>query len=65
MDSLFAGLPGLTLTANQEKAVRNGAAFPLAGQPGRYRLYGAWGEFLALGQLREGKMVTIKSFFDV
>ena len=65
VDSLFAGLPGLTLTANQEKAVRNGAAFPLAGQPGRYRLYGAWGEFLALGQLREGKMVTIKSFFEV
>ena len=65
VDSLFAGLPGLTLTANQEKAVRNGAAFPLAGQPGRYRLYGAGGEFLALGQLREGKMVTIKSFFEV
>ena len=65
VDSLFGGLPGLTLTANQEKAVRNGAAFPLAGQPGRYRLYGAWGEFLALGQLREGKMVTIKSFFEV
>ena len=65
VDSLFAGLPGLTLTANQEKAARNGAAFSLAGQPGRYRLYGAGGEFLALGQLREGKMVTIKSFFEV
>ena len=65
VDSLFGGLPRLTLTANQEKAVRNGAAFTLAAEPGRYRLYGAGGEFLALGECREGKMKTLKSFFEV
>ena len=60
-----AGLPCLTLTAGQEKAVRNGAAFTLAAAPGRYRLYGAGGEFLALGECREGKLCTLKSFFEV
>ena len=65
VDSLFGGLPRLTLTAGQEKAVRNGAAFTLAAQPGRYRLYGAGGEFLALGECREGKLCTLKSFFEV
>lgn len=64
-DSLFRQYKALTLTAPQEKCVRNGAAFTYPGREGAYRLYSQGGEFLALGQVREGKLCTIKSFFEV
>ncbi len=64
-DSLFRQHKALTLTAPQEKCVRNGAAFTYPGLEGTYRLYSQEGEFLALGQVREGKLSTIKSFFEV
>lgn len=65
VDSMFASYPAMTLTPNQTKRVRNGNAFSHSGQSGRYRLYSDAGEFLALGQLRDGVMSTIKSFFEV
>ena len=64
-DSLFRAHPALTLTAPQEKCVRNGAAFTYFGKEGSYRLYSQGGEFLALAQVREGKLSTVKSFFEV
>ena len=66
VDALFAGHPALTLTGPQEKTVRNGGAFSLPLAPvGRYRLYSRAGGFLALGEVHDGAMHTVKSFFEV
>ena len=64
VDSLFQDSPPVQLTPRQERACRDGAAFSLNLAPGTYRLYGA-SEFLALGRCDEGRMRTIKSFFEV
>ena len=65
VDSMFASYPSLTLTPNQTKRVRNGNSFSHTAAPGKYRLYGNDGEFLALAQVQDGVMSTIKSFFEV
>lgn len=65
VDTLFAAHPALTLTPAQEKCCRNGASFTLRFAPGRYRLYAESGEFLALGEVRDGRMETVKSFFAI
>ena len=61
-DSLFASYPALTLSPAQEKCCRNGASFTFCGE-GTYRVYGQDGSFLALSEVREGKLCTVKSFF--
>ena len=66
VDSLFAHLPAITVTEKQEKRVRNGMAFTLAGaEEGEYRVYAPDGAFLMVGQVSEGKLTTVKSFFEV
>ena len=65
VDSLFSAYPRLTLTANQEKQCRNGASFSIGRVPGRCRAYGQNGEFLALCEVIDGKLKTVKSFFEV
>lgn len=62
IDSMFASYPKLILTPAQEKCCRNGASFTYSGE-GTYRIYGQDGSFLALSQVQEGKLCTIKSFF--
>lgn len=64
VDSLFSAYPRLTLTAGQEKCVRNGAAFTCKRAEGRYRVYSQSGAFLALCEAADGKLKTVKSFFD-
>ena len=66
VDRFFAGLPVLLLkTAGAEKRLRNGAALDARGSPdGDYRVYGVDWTFLALCRCRNGKLSTIKSFFD-
>ena len=58
----------------EEKAAVSGKAEALlrvGGQPdsklpeGRYRIYSEMGEFLALCRCEQGKLITIKSFFEV
>ncbi|MBE6928113.1 MAG: tRNA pseudouridine(55) synthase TruB [Ruminococcaceae bacterium] len=65
IDSLFPDASSLTLTAAQEKCVRNGASFTMKGEAERCRVYSADGEFLALAQIKDGRLSTIKSFFGV
>lgn len=65
VDSLFSAYPRLTLTANQEKQCRNGASFSIQQPLGRCRAYGQSGEFLALCEVVDGKLKTVKSFFEV
>ena len=65
VDTMFRDLPQVTLTANQEKRCRNGNSFSMHLPAGRYRAYSMSGEFLMLGQMEDGVMSTVKSFFEV
>ena len=65
VDSMFRSHPAVTLSAKQEKRVRNGNSFSVTLEPGTYRAYDAQGEFLALSRVEDGVMSTVKSFFDV
>lgn len=66
VDTLFARYPALTVQGGNEKKVRNGMAFSLPGvEPGDYRVYGGDGTFLMLGRVAQGKLTTVKSFFEV
>ena len=65
VDSMFRQYPALTLTAKQETRCRNGNSFTTDAPEGKYRLYSAAGEFLALSQVNDGVMSTVKSFFEV
>ena len=66
-DSLFAQHPALTLNESAARKLRNGMVLPLSDgtQPGQYRVYGPEGEFLALCRAEDGKLTTVKSFFEV
>ena len=65
VDTMFASYPAITLTEKQEIRCRNGNSFTLQANDGRYRVYGQNGEFLALSQVDDNIMSTIKSFFEV
>ena len=65
VDTLFPEAKRVLLSVSQEKTVRNGGSYTCRLPERRYRLYAQNGEFLALGELRRGKMETIKSFFEV
>ena len=66
VDTLFSAYAARTLTAAQEKAIRNGAAFTCTEPDAEaLRLYGRSGEFLALGRIQDGMLRPIKSFFEV
>ena len=67
VDSYFARYPSLSLDQeSQEKKVRNGNTIRVDDSPdGEYRVYGPGGEFLALSRLENGRLTTIKSFFEV
>ena len=66
VDALFAHLPTLTVRGKNEMKVRNGVSFPLpTAQPGEYRVYGENGAFLMVGKVADGKLTTVKSFFEV
>lgn len=65
VDSMFANYPAVTLTANQEKRCRCGNSFSVSFPAGTCRAYSQSGEFLMLARVRDGKMETIKSFFEV
>ncbi len=65
VDTMFGGYPQVTLTEKQEKCCRNGMAFSISLPEGTYRVYAKDGEFLALSHMVEGKLTTIKSFWNV
>lgn len=67
VDAYFAGRPVLILKPAAEKKVRNGMTLVLPDAPsaGEYRVYSESGEFLALSRVSQGKLITIKSFFQV
>lgn len=66
VDAYFAGRPILILKPEPEKKVRNGASLSAPGLPdGEYRVYSQSQEFLALCRVQDGRLTTIKSFFEV
>lgn len=65
VDTLFSELKAITLTGPQEKALRNGVRYTCPLPDETYRLYGTNGAFLALGKPVEGKMCSLKNFFEV
>ena len=66
VDSLFRAAAALTVDARQERRIRCGNAMELPELPnGDYRCYSQAGDFLALGRAENGRLHTIKSFFEV
>ena len=66
VDSCFAHFPAVTATEREEKKfIRNGCQYNCNLENGKYRVYSSGGEFLMLGQAEQGRMTTIKSFFEV
>ncbi len=66
VDALFSDSPELRLAgARAERAVRNGSDTPCRAAEGRYRVYSESGEFMMLGEVKDGVLRTIKSFFEV
>ena len=65
VDSLFSDRPALKLTGRQAERLSHGGSFSTPAQPGEYRAYSPDGVFLALCQVSDGALSTIKSFFEV
>ena len=65
VDSMFASHEKLSLNEKQARFVKNGNAFTATCADGTYRVYAPDGEFLALCKAENGKVSTIKSFFEV
>ena len=64
-DTLFRLHPRKTVTAAEEKRIRNGNSIRLETPDSTLRLYSENGEFLALASVTDGECKTIKSFFEV
>ena len=71
VDTCFAGRPVLILRPEAERRLRNGMTLVLSREElpeqlqGECRVYGASGEFLALGRCQGRTLHTVKSFFSV
>ena len=65
VDRLFAGNQMCRVSSEEEKKLRCGSSFPTSLPDGEYRVYGASGDFLMLGRAEDGRMHTVKSFFEV
>ncbi|MGE4483750.1 MAG: tRNA pseudouridine(55) synthase TruB [Oscillospiraceae bacterium] len=65
VDTLFLECPALHIGPEEEKKCRCGAPFDAIAEDGRYRVYGADGRFLMLGDVSQKTVKTVKSFFEV
>ena len=65
LDSIFRAYPPLNLGEEETRRVRCGNDFAAEAEAGTYRLYDGEGAFLALAESSEGRMKTIKNFFEV
>ena len=65
IDTLFAGYTKLSVDADSEKKLKNGCIINTSSPDGRFRVYSEDGEFLLLGDAKNGVMKTVKNFFEV
>ena len=65
--SIFSNFPALSLAEDDVRKAKNGAICKTqeSTADGKYRVYAPDGEFLLLGEVKDGKVKTIKSFFEV
>lgn len=66
VDTLFARYDKVTVSGKRGKICRNGGEFSMPeAKDGFCRVYGENGEFIMLGSAKDGKIKTVKSFFEV
>lgn len=65
LDTLFDQYPVLTVNENRTKRLKTGNIINFNAPDGKYRVYSESGEFLLLGEISDGKLKTIKNFFEV
>ena len=65
VDSLFEEYPRASLSEQQLKRCINGNSFEASLADGKYRVYDENGSFLMLGNVENGVMSTVKSFFEI
>lgn len=65
VDALFAPFPKLTVSESAAKRLKNGNVIKVSAEDGDCRVYSDSEEFLLLGRVEDGKLKTIKSFFEV
>ena len=65
VDSCFSEYPAVHIDGKNLFKAKNGNPFPWEGPEGIFRVYDTAGDFLLLGQCKDGMMSTIKSFFEV
>ncbi len=65
-DRLFSELEAIYLNEKQEKSILNGIRMTWRGgiEGNRYRVYGADGRFLCVSEIRDMRLVLIKSFWS-
>lgn len=65
VDRLFASYPEYAASDVETQRIKCGNEIRSGLTDGKYRVYSAKGEFLMLGQVSDGIMRTVKSFFEV
>lgn len=65
VDRLFASYPEYAASDVETQRIKCGNEIRSGLTDGKYRVYSANGEFLMLGQVSDGIMRTVKSFFEV
>jgi len=65
VEEYFRDYPAVTITGESERRARNGNEFYARAPEGTCRVFSAEGEFLLLGRAEQGRIRTIKSFFEV
>jgi len=67
IDSIFSEYPSIFLDCPEVRKAKNGAECRTRdrAKDGKYRVYDPFGEFLLLGEVKNNKVTTIKSFFEV
>jgi tRNA pseudouridine55 synthase len=64
IDTVFSEYPAITIDDVSAQKFKNGAPYRIENtSDGTYRFYGTGGEFLLLGEMVNGTVRTIKSFF--
>lgn len=64
-DSCFGEYPAVSISGRNLFKAKNGNVFSAAVDDGIYRVYDENGGFLLLGRAAQGRITTIKSFFEV
>jgi tRNA pseudouridine55 synthase len=67
VDSIFSEYPSIFLDNPEVRKAKNGAECRTRDRTpdGKYRVYDPYGVFLLLGEVKNNKVTTIKSFFEV